>query len=294
MPFLALSLELDGLDPSRAEDICFDHGALAVTLTDARGEPVFEPQPGELKLWRCSRLEALFSAEQAEPTLLTRLAQALHIDTAKLTTRAVADRIWEREWLRDFHAMRFGRRLWICPRHETVTASDAVVVQLDPGLAFGTGSHATTRLCLEWLDQTPLEHVTLMDYGCGSGVLAIAALKLGASAAYAFDIDPQALLATRDNALANRVAARLQLCSEPPQLPRRCDYLLANIVSDTLIAQRAALAMLVRGGGEALLCGILVDQEPEVADAFAKWFDMRRFAQREGWVALIGTRNFTD
>ena len=294
MPFLALSLELDALDPSRAEDICFAHGALSVTLTDALDEAVFEPKPGELKLWRRARLEALFSAEQAELTLLTRLAHALQVDPCRLATRAIPDRIWEREWLRDFHALRFGRRLWICPRHESVNASDAVIVRLDPGLAFGTGTHATTALCLEWLDQTPLEQVTLIDYGCGSGVLAIAALKLGARAVHAFDIDPQALQATRDNALANGVADQLQLCSESAQLPRRCDYALANIVSDTLIAQRATLATLVRGGGETLLCGILADQQSEVADAYAKWFDMRRFAQREGWVALIGTRNFTD
>lgn len=294
MPFLALSLELGGLDPSFAEDVCFAHGALAVTFTDALDEPVLEPKPGELKLWRRTRLEALFSAELAEVTLLTHLVRALHVDSARLTTRTVQDRVWEREWLRDFHAMRFGRRLWIRPRHESVSATDAVIVRLDPGLAFGTGTHATTALCLEWLDQAQIEHRTLIDYGCGSGVLAIAALKLGAHAAFAFDIDPQALQATRDNALDNGVADRLQLCREAAQLARSCDCILANILSDTLIAQRATLAALVHGGGEALLCGILAEQQSDVADAFAKWFDIRRFAQREGWVALIGTRNFTD
>jgi len=289
--YLELSFELGQLDPARAEAACLDSGALSVTFSDASDEPVLEPAPGEMRLWRQTRLQALYDARHAEPALIATLAAALAIDTARLAARAVPGRIWEREWLRDFHAMRFGRRLWICPRHESVNEPDAVVVRLDPGLAFGTGTHASTALCLQWLDGAALTGRDVVDYGCGAGALAIAALKLGARRAYAFDIDPQALLATGENALDNGVADRLQLCQRAADIPRGCEVLLANILASVLISLREEFAALLPPGGHCLLAGLLASQEPEVATAFLKWFDMRRFGQRDGWVALAGTRN---
>jgi ribosomal protein L11 methyltransferase len=291
VPYLELSFELTELDPERAESACFGSGALSVTFSDARDDAVLEPRPGEVRLWPRTRLQALFAAESADAALIAALARTLGLEPAQLRARAVADRVWEREWLQDFHAMPFGRRLWVCPRHETVTQPDAVVVRLDPGLAFGTGIHPSTALCLEWLDGIALAGRQVIDYGSGSGVLAVAALKLGARRAYAVDIDPQALLATRENAADNSVAERLQLCERDAQLPRDCDVLLANILSEILLSLAPRLTRLVARGGWLLLAGILPSQEREVAARYSAWFDMKRYAQRDGWVALHGQRH---
>jgi ribosomal protein L11 methyltransferase len=306
MAYLAVSFELNGFDPQRAEAACFESGAVCVTFSDlhepanageaaaihaARAGTVLEPLPGEVRLWPNTRVQALYPAELAEPALLALLAAALGVKSSHLQAQALPDRAWEREWLRDFRPMRFGRRLWICPRHERLTHPEAIVVRLDPGLAFGTGTHPSTAMCLEWLDGAELAGRRVIDYGCGSGVLAIAALRLGAQHAHAFDIDAQALLATRENAIDNGVRARLQLCERRAQLPRRCEVLLANILSHTLLALSADLAALVVPGGEVLLAGILAEDEPEVAARYAAWFDMKCHARRDGWVALRGRRH---
>ena len=291
MSYLALSFEVGSIDPEQAETTCFDIGALSVTFSDEQDDAVFEPLPGEVRLWPHTRLTALFAPEKADAGLVVRLATALGLPLGLLQAQSVADRAWEREWLRDFHAMRFGRRLWVSPRHETVQAADGVIVRLDPGLAFGTGTHPSTALCLNWLDGTPLSGLTVIDYGCGSGVLGIAALKLGARCVYAFDLDPQALLATRENAADNEVASGLQVCDSAEFLPPACDVMVANILSETLVALAPALAARVSSGGSALLAGILASQEPEVAACYAAWFDMGRFGARDGWVALQGRRH---
>ncbi|HEV7985750.1 MAG TPA: 50S ribosomal protein L11 methyltransferase [Steroidobacteraceae bacterium] len=315
MPYLELSFTLDRIDPEVAEAACFDCGALSVTFSDesepldvtaARGKSthaatpsaVLEPRPGEIRLWPRTRLQALFTADEAGAQLIVAVARALGLEPARLRARALADRAWEREWLRDFHALRFGRRLWVCPRHqyqaprsEAPEATDAVVVRLDPGLAFGTGTHPSTALCLEWLESLMLDGLELIDYGCGSGLLAIAALKLGARRAYAFDVDPQALLASRQNAADNGVADRLELCESAAQLPRACDLLVANILSEVLLSLAPAMAALVAPRGSVLLAGILLAQQPEVAARYSAWFDMQRYAQRDGWVALRGQRH---
>jgi ribosomal protein L11 methyltransferase len=210
-------------------------------------------------------------------------AQSLH-------ARAVADRVWEREWLRDFHSMRFGNRLWVTPRHETVADANAIVVQLDPGLAFGTGTHPTTAMCLQWLDSHELAGRRVVDFGCGSGVLAIAALKLGASRVHAYDIDPQALRATAENAAQNEVAERLTICTAVTEIPPDRDVVLANILADTLLAQMHTLEALVGPRGYCVLSGILSPQESEVASAFGRWSHITCFARREDWVTLSGRR----
>jgi ribosomal protein L11 methyltransferase len=301
MSFLELSFPLDGLDPDEAEAACFDHGAISVTLTDERdpgGEfrhralpgTVLEPAPDEVRLWPQTRLQALFTADGADAALLVNLARALDIEPQRLRLLAVGDRTWEREWLRDFHALRFGRRLWVCPRHEPAP-EDGVVVRLDPGLAFGTGTHPSTALCLEWLDAQPPEGLEVIDYGCGSGLLAIAALKLGAHHAHAYDIDPQALLATRRNARDNGVADRLTVCEQPSQLPGASPVLMANILSGTLRELAPTLSARVAPHGRLLLAGLLEAQQAEVAEAYSAWFDMQRCGQRDGWVALCSQRH---
>lgn len=286
--FVELSFELGSLDPEAAEAACLACGAIAVTFVDSRDDPVLEPLPGEFRLWPATRLQALFDAPGVD---IAPLSQALGIPAALIRTRVVADRVWEREWLQDFHAMRFGRRLWVCPHHEEVQDPDAVVVKMDPGLAFGTGTHPTTALCLEWLDRNLTRGARVVDYGCGSGVLAIAAVQLGAAEAHCFDIDPQALIATRDNAEANGVGARVQLHNSMESLPRAIDTLLSNILSGPLCNLAPHFAALVRPDGDLVLAGLLEHEVSDVTRAYNACFDMHPFGQREGWVGLFGRRH---
>jgi ribosomal protein L11 methyltransferase len=290
MPFLELTLELQGLAPDAAEAASFDAGALSVTLTDSRDDAVLEPAPGEVRLWPATRLTALFPDGTDAQRAVAALAEHLHVDPARIQPRAVPDRLWEREWLKDFHAMRFGTRLWVCPHHEVVSDPTAVIVLLDPGLAFGTGTHATTAMCLTWLDAHLPVGARVIDFGCGSGILAIAALKLGAQRAWCHDIDPQALLATAQNAEANGVANATVICESASQLPAQVDVLLANILSGPLCELAERFATLVRPGGHVILSGLMEHQAAEVTAAYDAWFDTSPIAVRDGWVALQAVR----
>jgi ribosomal protein L11 methyltransferase len=290
MPFVELSLDLQGLAADAAEEASFTSGALSVTLTDSRDDAVLEPAPGEIRLWPATRLQALFAADTDPARITADLAQQLGIDPGRIQLRLVADRLWEREWLKDFHAMSFGTRLWVCPHHEVVADPEAVVVRLDPGLAFGTGTHATTAMCLSWLDAHPPVDARVVDFGCGSGILAIAALKLGARCAWCYDIDPQALLATGENALANGVAAATVICENIEGLPAAPDVVLANILSGPLCVLAERFASWVQPGGRVILSGLMEHQEAEVTAAYGAWFDTSPIAVRDGWVALQALR----
>jgi ribosomal protein L11 methyltransferase len=321
---LQLSFDLAGLDPAVAEAAAFACGASAVTFVDARDEPVFEPAPGEILLWGSTRMQCLFPVSDDLVATQRALAVTLGIDAGAIEAKAVPDRAWEREWLRHFHALRFGRRLWVCPHHERVEEPGAVVVMLDPGLAFGTGTHPSTALCLEWLDShlqdlpspaehfekaraqgldshlqdlpSPAEHsnkptVRLIDYGCGSGILALAAVKLGAQEAHCFDIDPQALIATGDNAAANRIASQVHVHHSAGTLPVGADVLLANILAGPLCALAPRFASLVRPGGALVLAGLMSHEVAEVTEAYAPCFHVVGFGERDGWVCLAGRRH---
>ncbi len=266
-------------------------GALAVTLGDAADEPQFEPSPGTIPLWHQVQLTALYPDQPqalATALILSRFL-AVHL-SAEPRLERIEDRIWEQAWLDDFAPARFGQRLWICPRGQSAEDPDAVVVELDPGLAFGTGHHPTTALCLRWLDGADLEGKTIIDYGCGSGVLAIAALRLGAIRAVAVDHDPQALEATQANAEHNAVADRL-LCCPPEKMPETpADLLLANILAGPLIELAARLVALVRAGGHIALAGILHDQGPQITAAYAPWFKLDTPRTLDEWVLVSGRR----
>jgi ribosomal protein L11 methyltransferase len=290
VPQLALTVTLDDLDAEQVEDACFEFGALAVSYTDQRDDPILEPAPGEFRLWPHSRLQALFPFETSPGDLVTGLSHVLRVPASRLVVETLADRVWEREWLRDFHPMCFGKRLWVSPHHAHVHTAGAVVVKLDPGLAFGTGTHATTAMCLAWLDQNAQEGQRAIDYGCGSGVLAVAAAKLGASDAWAFDIDPQALTATRDNAAANGVESHVHVVGSDAQLPAGADIVLANILCGPLCELAPRFAALTKPGGRIVLAGLLAAQADEVTHAHLPWFDIEPFAARDGWTALSGTR----
>ena len=285
-----LIFPLGGCSAEAAEAACLASGAVAVTFDDQHDDPVLEPLPGEMRLWPSTRVRALLADGQDPGMAREQLARNLGIDTADIESRIVPEQVWERAWLKHFKPMSFGSRLWVAPHHAQLPHDQSGVVRLDPGLAFGTGTHASTAMCLEWLDRHFVAGQSVIDYGCGSGILAIAALKLGAARAACFDIDSQALTATRDNAHANAVEARLDVCVSADELPRRTDILIANILSDTLCALAGDFAQRVRPGGSLVLAGILAHQEREVTAAYAPCFDIAAFAQRDSWVGLSGFR----
>jgi ribosomal protein L11 methyltransferase len=288
-PWVEVTFALGELEADSAYAACVACGAIAVTFTDAGDTPVLEPLPGEFRLWSQTQVCALFPSEESASGVralgvtLARPAESLH-------TRIVPEKVWEREWLKDFHALRFGARLWVCPRHERIADPAAAVVYLDPGLAFGTGSHATTALCLEWLEGHVRRGERVIDYGCGSGILALAAIKLGADHAFCFDIDPQALIATADNAQVNGIASQVSVCADAAALPRAADLLVANILAAPLCALAGEFAQLVRPGGTLLLAGLLEDEAHEVTRANDACFHMQPCGTRAGWVALSGRR----
>ena len=292
MPFLQIHLTLDDLDPALAEDACVEAGAIAVTLSDAGDEPILEPAPGATPLWPRVALAALYPVTTDVTGLVATLRAVLERPALEIRTETLEDRPWEREWLKDFKPMRFGARLWVCPGGQPPPAGtvDPVIVWLDPGLAFGTGTHPTTALCLEWLDGAPLEGANVFDVGSGSGVLAVAALKLGARRAVAIDIDPQALLASGENAARNGVAERLEVRAASEVWESGFDVVLANILAEPLIALAPRLAAAARPGGWLVLSGLLPAQGEAVASACAPWFDMAPARERAGWVGLVGRR----
>lgn len=288
MPVLQLVVELGHANPAPVEEILTSLGAYSITLEDAADDPVLEPAPGATPLWPTVRLRAQFEPQAGREAITAAIAGL--VQSAAVRFELLDDRPWEREWLRDFRPMRFGRRLWVCPNDQPAGDPDAVRVALDPGLAFGTGTHPTTALCLEFLDGCDLSGSHVLDYGCGSGILAIAALKLGATAATAYDIDPQALLATRENAERNGVAERLHIVAQPPEAPASCDLLIANILAGPLAELAGRFALLSPPGGRLALSGLLVEQIERVASPYRPWFMIGATVVRDGWALLSGRR----
>jgi ribosomal protein L11 methyltransferase len=287
VPFLDVSFDLGALAAEDAEAVCFACGATSVTFTDSRDDPVLEPGVGEIRLWPATRVQALFNGDA---DVAAQIAAGLGIAASRISSRVLEDRAWEREWLKDFHALRFGSRLWVSPHHEDVTEPGAVVVRLDPGLAFGTGTHPSTALCLQWLDGNVTPGARVVDYGCGSGILALAAVKLGAAQAWCFDIDPQALIATRDNAAANGIADRVRICASADELPKESDVVLANILSGPLCELAPRLVSLARAGGSIVLAGLMTHEAADVTAAYSPWCDMAPFGKRDDWISLSGRR----
>jgi ribosomal protein L11 methyltransferase len=297
MPFYEIEFPLSPLSQDTLDDVLEELGALSITYVDGTDdEPVLEPKPGEVRLWRDTRVRALFD-QSTEPLLnLKKLSVALGTTvTNHARVRAVADQAWERVWLEGWKPMRFGRRLWVYPTTAEAPADpEAVIVRLDPGLAFGTGSHATTALCLAVLDSLELAGSTVIDYGCGSGLLGIAALKLGAEQVFAVDIDPQALIATRDNAARNGLAAQIVVLDaaavSTETLMPPADFVLANILAGPLIELAPRLTAACKHGGHLILSGLLRGQSEAVSAAYASGFDMLEVLTEDDWCCIHARR----
>lgn len=287
-------LELNVLShhPEFAEEILLAHGAQSVTQLDAGDDPVLEPGPGETPLWPQTRCVGLFPKGTDLAPAIAALRSILPDGEKAIVTRAaLADRDWVRLWLRNWKALRFGKRLWVTPRakRRQIRGRNAVVVTLDPGLAFGTGTHPSTALCLDWIAAADLTGARVLDFGCGSGVLGIAALKCGAKSVMAVDIDPQALAATHANARANRVDKKVTVRLPKQYRGGRYDVVLANILAGPLVQLAPVIGGSLAPGGSLVLAGLLAAHADEVAEAYRPWCgDMER-AGREAWVRLSGT-----
>lgn len=289
MHWLKLTVEATEADAVVVEAALSELGALAVTLTGAGEDPVLEPAPGATPLWSRLRVTGLFEAERDATTLTDSLRPTLP-NSASIAIELMQDQDWVRAWLRDYRPMRFGTRLWICPSNARVAARDAVVMELDPGLAFGTGTHPSTALCLEWLDAAELRGKRVIDYGCGSGVLAIAAALLGARQVHAVDIDPQAEIAAADNARRNGVAERLDIGKPADLAIASAEVLVANILAAPLIDLAPRFAALVKPHGLIVLAGLLDHQGDGVRTAYEPWFELDAGMSRSGWLRLAGRR----
>jgi ribosomal protein L11 methyltransferase len=297
MPWLELSLTVRAEQQPRVEEALDDLGALSITLQDADAETpdeqaIFEPGVGELPLWPTITLNALFEAETDRRGLGEALGDLLPwLEPEQMLFRDVADEDWERAWMDQFKPMPFGRRLWIYPWNiEPPVDEDIVVVRLDPGLAFGSGTHPTTALCLAWLDSLDLQGKSVMDFGCGSGILAIAALKLGAAGAVGVDNDPQALIASADNAERNEVADRLTVYLPEDLIAEPADVFIANILAGPLGELAPTFAAAAKPGAPFAISGILHGQEEELLARYAEWFEDLRVDTQEDWVRISGRR----
>jgi ribosomal protein L11 methyltransferase len=297
MPFLELTLTVRAEHQPRTEEALDDLGALSITLRDADAETpdeqaIFEPGVGELPLWPTLTLSALFDADSDRRGLIEALGELLPwLEPEQLGFQEIADEDWERAWMDQFKPMPFGRRLWIYPWNiEPPDDGDTVVVRLDPGLAFGSGTHPTTALCLEWLDGLDLAGKSVTDYGCGSGILAIAALKLGAARATGVDNDPQALTASADNAGRNGVADRLALFLPEHHVVEPADVFVANILAGPLGELAPIFAAAAKPGAPFAISGILDGQQEELLQRYGGWFEGLRVDVREDWVRISGRR----
>jgi ribosomal protein L11 methyltransferase len=294
MPWLQLRLHTTEPHADQIGDALMEIGALSVTLMDAEDIPILEPAPGETPLWQNVAMLALFDADTDTNEILAtwqqhNLAQYSSNERFEL----LEDKDWEREWMTHFEPIQFGNQLWVCPSWKPIPDESAVNIMLDPGLAFGTGTHPTTALCLEWLDGADLKDKVVIDYGCGSGILAIAALKLGASKAYAVDIDPQAIIATKENAKRNGINDEQIEVGMPVLLAEqsiKVDIVIANILAGPLKELAEDLAFYCQSHGKIMLSGLLLEQAESVSAAYLPWFKLDEIHNKEEWIRLIATK----
>ena len=296
MPWIQLQIPADPDNADQLEDLLMEMGCDAVSMEDAADQPLYEPDPGTTPLWSQTTVTGLFDSDRDIEQLCADVRNAWHQQTQQalpeIEVTLVEDKDWERAWMDNFQPLKFGERLWIVPSWHEAPDPDAANLMLDPGLAFGTGTHPTTALCLEWLDGQDVQGKQVIDYGCGSGILGLAALLLGANLVIGVDTDPQALEASRENARRNGVDdSKLALYLPEDEPDKQADVMLANILAQPLIGLAPHLASRTRPGGDLVLSGILSNQVREVMAVYEPWFVMDEPEQREEWIRLTGRRN---
>lgn len=296
MPWVQLTLSSSPENSEFLEDMLLLCGAGAVSMLDGADQPVFEPIKGTTPLWQDTQVMGLFEADTDADALLDYLCNGWKATFANAPfpnykLEILEDKDWERQWMDRFEPLKFGSRLWVCPSWKPVPDPMAVNLMLDPGLAFGTGSHPTTALCLQWIAEQDWQGKTVIDYGCGSGILAIGAMLMGAKRVLGVDNDTQALTATKDNAQRNGIAAQAIPVFLPENTPKEAvDVMLANILAGPLIDMAAHLAELTKARGLITLSGILEQQADAVVKAYSPWFDMHTVASKDEWVRIDGIK----
>jgi len=290
MAWLQIKFQSNPAEAESVEDALLAAGAAAVSLLDNGDQPILEPPLGTTPLWQDTTVVGLFNADADIPQAKAILAIELGTDQ-EFKFEILEDKDWVRAWMDDYHPMQFGERLWICPSWCEPPEPEAVNLLLDPGLAFGTGTHPTTAMCMRWLDSQDLSGKLVMDYGCGSGILAIAALLLGAEQAIGNDIDPQALIASRDNATRNSIAdEKFELILGAPTREIQADIVVANILAGPLTELSGGIAALCKPGGQLALSGILDTQAQEIIDCYSEWFDLDQPTFTEEWTCITGRK----
>ncbi len=294
MPWLQIRVHTTPDHVPAFEDVLLDCGALVVTFEDVHDDPVYEPDLNTTPLWKHTRVTGLFEAdadlEHIRP-VVEHKAEQLGQTNIDLKIEILEDKDWIREWMDSYHPIQFGKRLWVCPSWREVPDENGVNLILDPGLAFGTGTHPTTALCLEWLDSIDCQDKSIIDYGCGSGILGIAGLLLGANNMVGIDIDPQAVEATQANAERNSITPdRYEVKLPPYNGDLQADVVVANILAGPLAELSGTISKLVKQGGMLALSGILESQAHSVVEAYKPWFKIESIVEKEEWVRIVAKK----
>ncbi|MCP3689827.1 MAG: 50S ribosomal protein L11 methyltransferase [Gammaproteobacteria bacterium] len=292
MAWWQFSIQCSSKELALVEGLLLELGAVSINIADAGDEPIYEPLPGDTPVWSESIISGLFDSSELPEQLHQNLAYHLpnHM-SGSIRQELLEDQDWVQAYREHFFPIQCGAKLWVVPSWHKAPDPTAVNIELDPGLAFGTGGHPTTALCLSWIAEHTIENKSVIDYGCGSGILAIAASKLGASQVSAVDIDPQALDASRRNAERNRIPGRNLKLSLPENMDRSpVDLLIANILCGPLVDLTKPLSELVKPGGNILLSGILQQQANDIQSAYQTFFDLDPVCANDGWIRVTGTR----
>ena len=291
MDWLQISFQIEKPQAELISEVLTGLGSLSITYSDTLDDAIYEPPVGQTPLWDNVTVNALFSTDVNQEDIKASIFEICNVNA--LTSFILKDRVWEDECKKDFHSMKFGENLWVCPSWESQAElpSDAIIINMDPGLAFGTGSHQTTSLCLEYLDNNPPKNIDVIDFGCGTGILAIAAAKLGASRVLAIDNDPQAIISSKDNIINNQCERIIKTIHSKDEIDfEGCDLLIANILTNPLIELAPTFADLVNGDGELLVSGILKKQVDRVVGCYSEYFTNLEVSNIDEWYRLIGTR----
>ena len=286
-----ISFEVKKSETDLVSEVLMGLGSVSITYSDALDDAIYEPPVGQTPLWDNVKVNALFSSEVNQKSIETSISDICNI--VVIDTVTLKDRVWEEECQKDFPSMRFGKRLWVCPSWDTesILSNDSIVIHMDPGLAFGTGTHQTTSLCLEYLDSNPPKNLHVIDFGCGTGILAIAAAKLGAKSVIAIDNDPQAVLSSKENVAKNKcenTITTIHLIDQ--ESDNKCDLLIANILANPLVELEPLFSNLVHTKGMLLLSGILKEQVDRVVKCYSINFSNIEVANKGEWFRISGKR----